>query len=355
LGRSTFLPGSQLANPDVRPERNSELEGGIDLGFFNDRLGLSVTGYYQKITDLVVPRTLAPSTGGALIINNVGEMENRGLEAQLTAVALKSKDFNWDVSFIYNRNRNKVTKLPRVNGSAQALFIDNAAGAPVFLVEGQPAGVFFGTGYARNPDGSLLLTSQGFPQDERAASQASGSASYVPDRSGPNGQPSTARPLANVIIGDPNPDWTGSFSSNLTYKKLGLRVLVDAVQGVSVFNADKRTRQGVGLGDMAEKELRGELPRGYIFAIYNTQEFRVDDGSFVKLREVALNYQLPTFTRLISSLNVSLIGRNLYSWDKYNGFDPETSAGGSSDLLRAIDFGNVPIPRTYQVRLAATF
>jgi hypothetical protein len=111
----------------------------------------------------------------------------------------------------------------------------------------------------------------------------------------------------------------------------------------------------VGLGDLAEQELRGELPRGYIFALYNTQEFRIDDGSYVKLREVALSCGLPTFTKLISSLNLSLVGRNLYSWDKYNGFDPETSAGGASDLLRAIDFGNVPIPRTYQLKLAATF
>ena len=126
-------------------------------------------------------------------------------------------------------------------------------------------------------------------------------------------------------------------------------------RGNSVFNADKRTRQGVGLGDMAGQELRGEIPRGSIFAIYNTQEFRIDDGSFVKLRETSLSYTLPTFSKAISAVSVSLVGRNLYSWDKYNGFDPETSAGGSSDLLRAIDFGNVPIPRTYQLRLSASF
>jgi hypothetical protein len=131
--------------------------------------------------------------------------------------------------------------------------------------------------------------------------------------------------------------------------------LVDAVQGVDVFNADKRTRQGVGLGDFAEKELRGELTRGYIFAVYNTQEFRIDNGSYTKLREVSLSYNLPRFIKQISGLNLSLIGRNLYSWDKYTGFDPETNAGGNNDLIRAIDFGNVPIPRTYQLKLTATF
>ncbi|GAB2846554.1 TonB-dependent receptor [Hymenobacter ruber] len=356
LGKNTITPGTQLANPAVKPERMAELEGGADLAFLSDRLTLGVTAYYQKISDLVVRRNLAPSSGGSSIVNNVGTMENRGLEISLGAVPVKSTDFTWDVSFIFSRNRNKVLSLPGSNGSVQAISIDNAAGAPVYLLEGQPAGVFYGSGYARNPDGSLLLTPQGFAQDERTVGQAVGAVGFTPARSS-DGQPlyGGTSTIANVLIGNPNPKWTGSFNTNLTYKKLGLHVLLDAVQGVSVFNADKRTRQGVGLGDMAEQELRGSIPRGSIFAIYNTQEFRVDDGSYVKLREVALSYALPTFTKFITSLNLSLVGRNLYSWDKYNGFDPETSAGGASDLLRAIDFGNVPIPRTYQVKLAATF
>jgi TonB-linked SusC/RagA family outer membrane protein len=356
LGRNTITPGTQLANPAVKPERMAELEGGADLAFLSDRITLGVTAYYQKITDLVVRRNLAPSSGGASIVNNVGTMENRGLEVSLGVVPVKTTDFTWDVSFIFSRNRNKVLSLPGSNGSVQAISIDNAAGAPVYLLEGQPAGVFYGSGYARNPDGSLLLTPQGFAQDERAVGQAVGAVNFTPARSS-DGQPlyGGTSTIANVLIGNPNPKWTGSVNTNFTYKKLGLHVLLDAVQGVSVFNADKRTRQGVGLGDLAEQELRGTLPRGYIFAIYNTQEFRIDDGSYVKLREVALSYGLPTFTKFISSLSLSLVGRNLYSWDKYNGFDPETSAGGASDLLRAIDFGNVPIPRTYQVKLAATF
>ncbi|QNH63378.1 SusC/RagA family TonB-linked outer membrane protein [Hymenobacter sediminicola] len=351
-GRATFLPGARLANPRVRPERVAELEVGADLGFLNDRIGLGVTFYDQNTKDLVVDRQIAPSRGGSSIVENVARLTNKGVEVQLSVVPVRTADFSWDFTAIFSRNRNKIVDLV---GSSAAL-IDNVTGAPVYLINGQPAGVFYGSAYARNPDGSLLLTPQGFPQDERTTGQSTGAVSFTPARNA-DGQPSYAQgtSIANVVIGNPNPDWTGSFSTNFTYKKLSLRVLLDAVQGVDVFNADYRTRQGVGLGDLAEKELKGELPRGYIFAVYNTQEFRVDDGSFVKLRETALSYTLPTFSKFISNLNVSLIGRNLYSWDDYKGFDPETSAGGSSDLLRAIDFGNVPIPRTYQVRLAATF
>ncbi|MFD2721818.1 SusC/RagA family TonB-linked outer membrane protein [Hymenobacter monticola] len=356
LGKNTLTPSTQLATPDVRPERNAELEFGADLGFLKDRIGLGITVYNQQIKDLLLRRNLAPSAGGSAIFNNVGTMENRGVELQLTVVPVKTENFTWDVTALYNRNRNKVLDLPGSNGSTQTISVDNAAGAPVYLLAGQPAGVFYGSGYARNPDGSLLLTPQGFPQDERTSGQGVGATTFTPAREA-NGQPSYAAgtAIANVIIGDPNPKWTGSLSTNLTYKKLSLHLLADAVQGNSVFNADKRTRQGVGLGDLAEQELRGTLPRGYIFAIYNTQEFRVDDGSFVKLREAALSYTLPTLSKYISNLTVSVVGRNLYSWDNYNGFDPETSAGGSNDLLRAIDFGNVPIPRTYQLKLAASF
>jgi TonB-linked SusC/RagA family outer membrane protein len=353
LGKNTIVPGTTLANPRVRPERMSEIEGGLDLSFLNNRLGLGVTVYHQKISDLVVNRTLAPTTGGTSIVNNVGTMENRGLEISLDVVPVKTKDFNWDFTVIFNRNRNKVLSL-----GTPAISIDNAAGAPVYLLEGQPAGVFYGTGYARNSDGSLLLTNvipnQAFPQSERAVGQVTGAVGYTPSRNS-DGTFNVNNPTANLIIGDPNPKWTGSFNTNLSYRKLALHVLLDAVQGFSVFNADKRTRQGVGLGDYAEQELRGQIPRGYIFATYNTQEWRVDDGSYVKLREVALSYQLPQFTKAINSLNLSLVGRNLISWDKYTGFDPETNAGGTTDLLRAVDFGNVPIPRTYQLKLSATF
>jgi TonB-linked SusC/RagA family outer membrane protein len=347
LGRSTITPGTLLANPSVRPERMTETEGGVDLAFLNNRISLGATIYYQKINDLVVRRNLAPTTGGSAITNNVGSMENRGFELVLDVAPLKTKDFNWDITLIFNRNRNKVLTL--VNN--QALSVANVAGAPVYLLEGQPAGVFYGTTFATNPDGSLLLTPQGFPQDERGT-QTVGSVDYTVNRNA-DGQPSGS-PVA-AVIGDPNPDWTGSVSTNFAYRKMALHVLLDAVRGVDVFNADKRTRQGVGLGDYAERELRGELPRGYIFAVYNTEAFRTDNGSFVKLREVALSYTLPTLVKAISSLNVSLVGRNLFSWDNYNGFDPETNAGGASDLLRAIDFGNVPIPRTYQLKLSATF
>ena len=135
LGRNTLLPGSQLANPLVRPERMAELEVGADLSFLSNRISLGFTTYNQQIKDLVVNRVLAPSSGGSSIVNNVGTMENRGIELVLDVVPVKTTNLQWEFTAIFNRNRNKVLSL-----GSPVISIDNSAGAPVVLLEGQPAG-----------------------------------------------------------------------------------------------------------------------------------------------------------------------------------------------------------------------
>lgn len=347
LGKNTITPSSTLANPRVRPERMSETEGGLDLSILKNKVNIGLTIYKQNITDLVVNRVLAATTGGSSIVNNVGSMENKGLELAVNFMPVKNKDFSWDVTVLYNRNRNKIISL-----GSPTIAIANSAGAPVFLVEGQPASIFLGNPYAKNPDGTLLLTPQGLPQRERGVQSTTDPTAFTPQR-GADGQPSGA--FVRTVIGNPNPKWTGSFVNTLTYKKATLGFLLDAVQGLEVFNADKRTRNNVGIGDVADAEMRGTMPRGSVFALVPIEEYRVDNGSFIKLREISLGYKLPNLVKGMNNFNLSLVGRNLISWDKYNGFDPETNAGGNNDLLRGVDFGNVPIPRTYQLQLTATF
>ena len=133
-----------------------------------------------------------------------------------------------------------------------------------------------------------------------------------------------------------------------------MRVQLDAVQGVDVWNADWRTRQGVGNGEVAEQEDLGLIPRGYVAGVYAIEEWRIDNGSFVKLREVSLSYNIGKI-KGFNNITVSASGRNLISWDHYKGYDPEVNAGGQSTILRAIDFGAVPIPRTFSIGIAAKF
>ena len=176
--------------------------------------------------------------------------------------------------------------------------------------------------------------------------------SYTPQRDA-NGLPSGT--TLRKVLGNPNPKYTASLVNEFNYKRLGLRVQLDAVQGVDIWNADWRTRQGVGNGKVAEQEQMGLLPRGYVSGVYAIEEWRIDNGSFVKLREISLSYNVGAIGNLFKGLTVMASGRNLKSWDKYKGYDPEVNAGGQSTILRGIDFGSVPIPASFSVGLSAKF
>jgi len=316
-----------LANTGVKPERQKELEIGTDMSFFNNRLGLTFSYYNKNVTDLLLPVVIAPTTGFSSLLDNIsGTLKNKGIELMLTGVPVKTDDFIWTSTLIYNRNRNKI-----VGSGAQRLIATNA-GAPVSITDGYPVGVFYGTYFERTTDGNIATNAAGIPL---TAGQA-------------------ANNVLRKVIGDPNPDYTGSFVNDFTYKKLSLHIQLDAVQGGDVWNADWRTRQGVGNGKVAEAEQMGQLPRGYVAGAYNVEEWRIDDGSFVKLREISLSYNIGQ-VKFIKSLAINLSGRNLISWDNYKGYDPELNSGGQSTILRNIDFGSVPIPRTFSLGLQARF
>ena len=137
--------------------------------------------------------------------------------------------------------------------------------------------------------------------------------------------------------------------------------MFDAVIGGDVYNWNRITSNNVGWGPLAEQEIRGEVPRGTVASVAGginggrIQEEHVEDGSFVKIREVALSYELGKVKGLFDNFNISIIGRNLYSFDNYQGFDPEANSAGQSDRVRGDDFGAVPIPRTLMVRLNGRF
>jgi hypothetical protein len=276
-------------------------------------------------------------------------MENKGYEIMLTGSPIRGKDFRWDASLLVNHNENKVTELYN-----NAPFIGFDASNTQGVLVGQPVGVYFINYYARNSDGSLLLRDvNGFklPQVER------GDANTNRPLRDANGQPSGA-PIRK-ILGDPNPDFTGTFTNEFSYKNISLRVQIDGLYGAEVYNWDKITRNNVGIGPLAEKELRGEVTRGTVASIGGfigprIQEDHIEDGSFTKLREVALSY---TFNKLkfCNSMKLSLVGRNLISWDNYDqGYDPEINSAGQS-YVRGTDFGAFPIPRVIQFAIVTNF
>ncbi|MFQ5638827.1 MAG: SusC/RagA family TonB-linked outer membrane protein, partial [bacterium] len=148
-GKSGLISPSQIGNPDLKPERQTETEFGIDLAMFNNRLGLEVTGYFQTIEDLLVERTLSPSTGAGTRIENIADMDNKGIEIQLTATPVITKDFNWTASLSFSSNKNEVNGI-----EGDQIGIGNFGFSKAR--NGEPLGIFRQSYFARNPDGSLL-------------------------------------------------------------------------------------------------------------------------------------------------------------------------------------------------------
>ncbi|HET6723206.1 MAG TPA: SusC/RagA family TonB-linked outer membrane protein [Chitinophagaceae bacterium] len=344
LSRTALTSSSVLANEHVKPERQKELEIGTDMSFFNNRIGLTFNWYKKRVEDMLINRVIAPTNGFSSLLDNFGSLENKGIEVVLKGTPVSKNDLRWDVTLIFNRNRNEVLEV----GPSLTL-IPTTTGAPVSLLEGYPLGVFYGTFFAVDANGNQVKNTSGIPQLERGTQNSP--LVYTPQRD-VNGLP-TGTTLRKVI-GDPNPDYTASLTNEISFKKFNFSFQFDAVQGVDVFNADFRTRQGVGNGKVAEQEHSGQLPRGYILGVYQIEEWRVDDGSFVKLREVAVSYNLGKL-KFFRDLTVSLSGRNLISWDDYKGYDPEVNSAGQSTLLRGIDFGSVPIPATFRFGISTKF
>jgi TonB-linked SusC/RagA family outer membrane protein len=345
ISRSALTSSTQLTSADISPERQAEIEFGMDLAFFNSRISLQANVYSKKVHDLLISRFVAPTTGFTSVLENIGSVENKGFEILLSGKPVQTKNLTWTATLVYNHNRNKATGI----GQGLILLSTNS-GTPISIIEGQPIGVFYGAFFALN-NGDLVKNASGFPQGERGIQ--TGPLSYTVTRDPTTGIPIQSNPLLRKVIGDPNPDYTGTLTNEVAFKKFNLRVQLDAVQGVDVFNADWRTRQGVGNGKEAEKEQTGVYPRGYINSFYATvEQWRIDDGSFVKLREVSLSYSFGKFKGL-NDITLSVSGRNLISWDNYKGYDPEVNGGGQSTILRGIDFGSVPIPKTFSIGLSA--
>jgi TonB-linked SusC/RagA family outer membrane protein len=324
--RPGLVNSTLLGNENLKPERMREFEIGTDFGMFDDRLSFEFSYYDKRVEDLLLQRTLPPSTGFAGIRDNVGVLSNKGYEVLGKALIFNSNSFQWLSTFTVAHNKNKVVKL---NGPAFA--VPNSF-AIARVAEGEPLGFFFGPTYRRNEDGSILLV---------------------------NGIP--VRDPANKKIGDPNPEFTASLSNDFRLgRRLSLHTQVDGVFGNDVFNFTRRILETpvFGNGKEYERELSGELPAGYFLVRRSIFEEYIEDGSFIKLREVTLNYLLDTGfvgNLGLKSLQLSLSGRNLFSIDDYSGYDPEVNVSAQSTLVRGFDWSTIPLPRTFSFGITANY
>jgi TonB-linked SusC/RagA family outer membrane protein len=362
-------------NTNINPQRSKEWETGIDLAFLNDRLGFNFT-YYEDLTkDLIYQMPVAPSTGYQAQLKNAGEVSNRGVEIGLDLQPINTSNFTWDINAQWGRNKNRVIKL---TGADHILLqgFETACYAQV----GQPMSIFRGPDFVRFGRGIVVTNNSGEQIDIDATySDWKQGDLYIAEDGFPLYDPE------DRVIGDPNPDWTAGIRNTFKfYNKITLSVLVDIKQGGDVYNGTKGALLYFGVHkdtDVESADLEGIVRRGkqhvfsgagpgagttvfldqdnwYAFGLgnsfYGPCQPYVEDGSYVKLREIAISYKL-THPKLklwtgLSDIDIRLSGRNLVTWTDYTGIDPETNISGNEDW-RGLDYFNNPQTRSYVLSL----
>ncbi|MGZ3860862.1 MAG: SusC/RagA family TonB-linked outer membrane protein [Flavisolibacter sp.] len=370
---------SVIGNPDLKPEKTSSYEVGTELGFLKSRINFVGTYYYSKTQDAIFTVPFTYTTGYASKLLNAGEITNHGLELSLNTTPVKARNFNWDLNFNWSMNRNKVTKLyPGVDKILVAGFQNGEIDA----FQGKPFGQIFGSVYVR-ANASASTTSKELPSGALLINDNASDPGY--------GMPIVA--AQNAIIGDVNPKWQGSVINNLTFKGLTLGFQVDIRHGGNIWNGtrgalsyfgtsketDNRGSSKVFSGVSGHLNANGEVvhfdasgnevagPGGLntVSTVLNQYYWQnigssfigpsepdVEDGSFVKLRQVSLTYGFPAsfIGKTFKTLSLSVFVNNILIHTNYTGVDPETSLAGPANG-QGLDYFNNPGIKTYGIRL----
>lgn len=336
--RSGTVNSFQLGNEQLKPERAGELELGTDLEVLNGRVGLEFTYFSKKVTDLILPKSVDPTSGFTSQLSNIGELENKGIELLARTINLRGPLLTWNSTVTYATNDPVVTRV----SDGGAFFIPESFNI-IRVAADQPPGHYFGTSYVRDAEGNIL-TKAGVP-----ITDASGKVTGIP-AIGPR-----------IVIGDPNPHAYWSFINDIGIGNvLSFRAQLDGVQGGDIFNFDRRLLETpvFGAGKAYEAELLGQVPKGYFQARRSIFQEYIENGTWVKLRELSVTYSLPSgmLGRLgTHGAAVTLAGRNLKTWTDYTGWDPETNAGAQRTLVRGFSFAATPIPRSVALTFTTNF
>ncbi|NJL76421.1 MAG: SusC/RagA family TonB-linked outer membrane protein [Saprospiraceae bacterium] len=344
---------SLLANPDLEPELQREIEGGLEARFFKDRFGIDLSLYRRVAEGQIVQRPLDPSTGFTNTFINAGTISNEGIELSLSITPIRTDDFSWNLRGNFTKNVSLVEELPE--GSKEIL-ISGYTDLGNFAVEGEPFGVIKGTFVEKNENGDLLINSNG---DWKISSEIG-------------------------IIGDPNPDFLISGFTDLNFKGVTIGAQLDYVQGGDLFSYSAGTLIGRGVA----KELEGfnpELPVVLPGVLEETGEVNnipqpasgvffnntiigggasdrgIYDGTRLRLREVYLTYALPSalFTNsFVKGINISLNANNIwfraFNTPKFSKVDPDRTAFGTDNGL-GFDFLGGPSARRMGVNVKVNF
>lgn len=351
LGQNGFGYSDRIGDPDLTAERNIGNELGLDLRFFNGRLNIDATLYRQESKQLLVSRPLPGSTGFEELYSNFGEMINRGVELEISGTPLQLKGFDWTINANFSRNVNEVTVLAP---GVEEINIESAfTSIGSFAIVGDPYGALYGTKWERvdneDPTSALMI--------------------------GGNGLPIVQAERGNV--GNPFPDWLAGIRNTFSTDNFSVTALIDIRKGGDIWcgtcarlNRLGRTAASANRGEsyiiegVKEDGSANDIPvdaityfQQYIGDAGGATEQMVFDGSWVRLRELGLNYRfdIEGNNRMIEGCELGIVARNLLLNTEYPGVDPETSLTGAGSNVSGFDYFNNPSTKSYSVSLRLKF
>lgn len=352
----------QQRNPDLRPERTKSFEAGLEMSFWNSRLGFDASYFRSTSFDQIIPVNVSATTGFAQRWVNAGSLRNEGIELSAFVTPVQTADFSWNMNLNFTTFTSKMVEIYGGSTNIQLNDVAIQGGITLNATLNQPYGTIRGVDYVYS-NGQRVVGDDGY---------------YL--------QSAPDQVLGNII-----PDWAGGIQNNFRYKNLALNFLIDIKKGGSLFSLDQYYGMATGIypetaglndlgvpqrlpvsqdggvilpgvkEDGTPNDIRVEAydnsvtPYGYA---NNPQAGFVFDASYVKLRELALTYTLPSQwinqTNFLKGIDLSLIGRNLWIIHKNLPYsDPE--AGLSSGNLQGFQSGAYPAVRNYGFNVRVRF
>ncbi|SNR58568.1 TonB-dependent receptor [Flavobacterium sp. ov086] len=358
----TGLAPTRLANPDLKWEKTNQYNIGLDLSLLDRKINFVFDVYYKKTKDLLINVPIPLTSGYATVLQNIGGVENKGIEIGLITENIKTENFSWNSNFVFSANKNKVVSIG--NGVNQFFpVVPNGSllqQQPVTVKVGLPLGTFWGYRTAGIFQTQEEVNTQ--PKINSLANTKVGDRKYV-DTNGDG----VITALDKGNLGSSQPKFVGSFSNTISYHDFDLNFSFQGSYGGKVFNALNQQLEISTLGTNAASTLNdrwtptnpsNEIPRASSSPLGIVSERYVEDASFLRLKLITLGYTLPK--SLSSKLGTKSIkfyvsAENLITWTKYTGFDPEVSSYEQNNLYPGIDFGSYPNSRTFISGLNVTF
>jgi len=327
-GINSYIPSSTQYDPNLKPQNTESYEFGVDLKFFEDRLGIDYTYSHQNVTDQIFAVPLAGSTGAAQLVMNGGAIETKAHELSVYGTPIMTKDFRWDIGFNYTAIDNQVLELA---DGVESIFLGGFVTPQVRAGIGNTFPVIYGTSFARNDNGDILVV------DNPGAWN--------------HGMPQSGDPK---VIGEASPKFILGASTSLSYKNITLSAVLEwknggemysgsngliDLYGVSEVTGDRNATfiyDGVKPDGSPNDIVRGgagdpdALQDLYTNVLSDIDEYYIHENSFVKLRELALGYQFPKPVYKTLTVGVSLYARNILLWSALRNMDPESSQGNTN-------------------------